>query len=225
MKANKTQYFFEDSLKRITNSISSIKSKDEMDGNQFVHTANVSVMTIKYQPSIDGLDLKYAHIVHIFLQEAIKVLSSNQKCTDYYIENNSIWAVFNTEFKSDVDSLITTAARINSLIDVINVKNTSKKSISFQIGMDYGKATSIDIVDNMGNLVNRSWHGTPIIESHNLANGVLQYDENPIVISEIIYNNLNKDNKQYFTRKLLSPYYTGNVVITIMDNWVKKNRL
>ncbi|WP_217992655.1 hypothetical protein [Bacillus cereus] len=46
----------------------------------------------------------------------------------------------------------------------------------------------------------------------------------PIVTTEILYNNLNEKNKEFFKKTLLEDFYHGNIVDISMNDWLKNEK-
>lgn len=60
-------------------------------------------------------------------------------CKEININGDCVWGVFNTPYKSDINTVFGVAAKLNSLIQILNYKLRKKgyKEISVGIGMNY----------------------------------------------------------------------------------------
>ena len=92
-------------------------------------------------------------------------------CKEMNINGDCVGGVFETPYKSDIDTVFSIAARLNSLIKILNYKLRKKgySQISVGIGMDYGRAlmviagysgSGLNDVIWMGDVVNSACHIT-----------------------------------------------------------------
>src|SRR5205085_12641270 len=102
----------------------------------------------------------------------------------------------------DIDGVFTTAARINSLIDVLNcrLKKRNIDPIRAGIGMSYGRALMIKAGYKGSSINDVVWMGDVVNEAAKLCSaGSKNSWDPPIVISSVFYNNLNDHNKGLLT--------------------------
>lgn len=74
--------------------------------------------------------------------------------------------------------------------------------------------------------ISRAFLGPVLKNATRLASyGNKTYFDNPIMISEIFYSNLNDDNKKLFRNNAEHDCYHGNIINVEMDEWYKKNNV
>lgn len=170
-----------------------------------------------------------AKIYRSFISECVALISSIDQCKEVSIHGDCVWGIFETPKKSDIDTVFYIAASLYGLVNILNLKLAKKKyqTISVGIGIDYGrtlmiqagyKGSSINEVVWMGNVVNNACH---------LANKAGRDAREPIVVSSVIYINLNTHNQSLLSSYYDSEYgcynYEGNVISTSMEEWIKNN--
>ena len=86
-----------------------------------------------------------AKIYRCFISECTALMNSQTICKEININGDCVWGVFETPYKSDIDTVFSIAARLNSLIKILNYKLRKKgySQISVGIGMDYGRALMV----------------------------------------------------------------------------------
>lgn len=170
-----------------------------------------------------------AKIYRSFISECVAIISSSSQCREVSIHGDCVWGIFETPKKSDIDSVFYIAASLYGLVNMLNIKLAKKKyqTISVGIGIDYGrtlmiqagyKGSSLNEVVWMGNVVNNACH---------LANKAGRDFREPIVVSSVIYNNLNAHHQSLLYSYYDSEYgcynYEGNVISTSMEDWINNN--
>ena len=170
-----------------------------------------------------------AKIYRSFISECVAIISSTSQCREVSIHGDCVWGIFETPKKSDIDSVFSIAAMLNSFVKMLNLKLSKKnyQTISVGIGIDDGrtlmiqagyKGSSINEVVWMGNAVNNACH---------LANKAGRDFREPIVVSSVIYKNLKTHNQSLLSSYYDSEYgcynYEGNVISTRMEEWINNN--
>lgn len=171
-----------------------------------------------------------AKIYRSFISECVAIITSNLQCREVSIYGDCVWGIFETPVNSKIDSVFSTAAKLNSLVRLLNLKLAKKnyQIISVGIGIDYGRAlmvkagykgSSINDVIWMGNVVNNACH---------LANKAGRFSRDPIIVTKDIYDNLNEHNQSlltsYYDIEQYCINYEGNIVDSSMKDWIKKNK-
>ncbi len=67
-----------------------------------------------------------AKIYRAYISEVIAVMRGDVKVSEIYIEGDGLWGVFNTTTHAEVNQVFSTAAKLSSLIDMLNIKLESK---------------------------------------------------------------------------------------------------
>lgn len=135
-----------------------------------------------------------------FISECTAILNSEDNCKEININGDCVWGVFHTPYKVDIDEVFSTAARLNSLIKLLNYKLRKKdySEISVGIGMDYGRALMIKAGYSGSGLNDVIWMGDVVNSASHLSGEAGRNGRKPILVSPCFYDNLNDDNKNLF---------------------------
>lgn len=223
-------------------------AKSKIRINDILNTSDVSYEELKYIPSRDKLTFnngfyvdctilfvdirksaelptKYnrptlARIYRSFISEVIAVINGNTCCSEITIEGDCVWGVFNTPKKFEVDSVFATSAEISSLIDALNIKLNAKgiESLVVGIAMDYGRALMIKAGYNGSGINDIVWMGEVVSSTAKLASMGNKEFNPELLVSSVIYNNLNDHNKSLLRWLYNQNCYGGNVINAEMNN-------
>ena len=82
-----------------------------------------------------------AKIYRSFISELVALFNGASKCKEVNINGDCVWAVFDTPYKDDIDSVYSTACKANALVNILNYKLNKKdyKTYKVGIGIDYGR--------------------------------------------------------------------------------------
>lgn len=158
MKSNHIQYDFEKSRDRINTILDSndnsfeevgvIPDRDKLTYSNgfyvlcssiFVDIRKSTELTQKYKrPTL-------AKIYRTFISEVVAVINGNDNCSEIFIQGDCVWAVFNTPYRPNIDSVFSTSAQVSSIVDTMNCRFKKKNidAINIGIGIDYGRALMI----------------------------------------------------------------------------------
>lgn len=167
-----------------------------------------------------------AKIYRAYVSEIVAVLRGNATVSEIYIEGDGVWAVYNTTTKTDVNSVFSTAAKVASLIDVLNVKLTKNgySNIEVGIGLDDGESLYIKAGYKGSGINEVVWIGRVVGTCAALcANGNKLWSDREMMVSEVVYGSLNDENKKLLEWNQARGCYHGSVVNVVMDQWVKDN--
>ena len=168
-----------------------------------------------------------AKMYRAFLSECVAIMNSWKMCKEININGDCVWGVFETPLKSDIDNIISVAAQLNSMINILNYKLKKKQYdiINVGIGIDYGRALMVKAGYSGSGINEIVWMGDVVNTACHLANKAGRIFRKTIIVTENIYCNLNDDNKD-----LLSSYidgqvvrYEGDIIRTDMEDWYKEN--
>lgn len=185
----------------------------------FVDIRDSSTMTNEHRRPV------LAKIYRSFISEMVALMNSNGKTKEISINGDCVWCVCDTPYKSDIDEVFSLAARICSMVDILNFKLEKKGYTTYEVGvgMDYGRAlmikaghknSEINDVVWMGDVVNNACHLC------NEANSTL-FDKR-VFLSNVIYDNLNETNKNLCTKDNSRDIYQASIVNIGMNNWLKE---
>lgn len=232
MKDFYKEYNFDESLTRIDAIWNSILPTDEIPLSDLMdsHTmSNTSATIVAIQISIIGMEINETsceiQIKHktAALSEIMAIFQSDSTTIDIQYNDDTIVAVMDTPKKSNIDTVLESAARINALQSVLRKKaeRYSSAQINFGIGLVYGEVYFMPIIVNGKRIIHING---PAIEraKQNAKRGINQKDT--VVASFSFYNNLKEDYKKFFKEdtSLKPSVYTASVINVQMNNWLNK---
>lgn len=193
---------------------------------------NITALFIDIVGSSDMTDSSrrptLAKIYRSFISEATAILNdTGLSCKEISINGDCVWGVFETPLKSDIDSVFGTAARLNSMIKILNYKLKTKgyTQISVGVGIDYGRALMVKAGYSGSGLNDVIWMGDVVNSACHIANKAGRDGRKAIIVSDIIYSNLNEHNQKLLSNTIIDgkSFYSGDVVNSYMDNWYDEN--
>lgn len=168
-----------------------------------------------------------AKMYRAFLSECVAIMNSWEMCKEININGDCVWGVFETPKKSDIDNVISVAAQLNSMVNILNYKLTKKKydTISVGVGIDDGRALMVKAGYSGSGINDIVWMGDVVNTACHLANAAGRDGRKVIIITEQIYNNLNDHHKSLFSDYTDEEIvrYEGNVIRNEMEEWYKGN--
>lgn len=239
MKSTYTNYDFTESRQRVDEilnadesvfeELDSIPTRDKLTFSNGFYV-NCTALFVDIRGS-SNLPKKYRHsklakIYRSYISEVVAIINSDVDCEEVSIEGDTVWGIFNTTTKNDIDNVISIAAQISSLVDTLNCKFKRKgiDPIQIGIGIDYGRALMIKAGYKGSTINDVVWMGEVVSSAAGLcynANRTI-YDHETMV-STVIYKNLNDDHKKLFYFNTSRSCYHGNIVRTEMNDWIKAN--
>lgn len=224
------KYYFDESLARIDTLQNQEVLQDttplyDLPEKLQMSCTFATVIAIKCQLPKDTEKVEKLRHKTIVFSEVTAILMGDPSCIHVFYEGDTVIAVLNTPKKADIDSSLETVAKLNVLPNVFNVKFNASDSnkVTFGIGMTYGDVSFIPIPVNERN--NFVFDGEAVVNAVDYANKGIKYDdEDNIVASFTIYNNLKEDYKGFFTEKTNENVYICNVRNTHMNQWILENK-
>ena len=178
-----------------------------------------------------------AKLYRAYISEVVAIMNDNPLCAEVNIVGDCIGGIFDTKFKVNIDSVFETAAKICSLIQVLNYKLQKKGIIPIKIGigMDYGRALMIK-AGSLGSTINEVvWMGDVLNKASKLckeANKDNQYFPNfsgiiigngELMVSKTIYDNLCDRYKALLQCNGTQDCHHGYIIDIEMDRWYQFN--
>jgi class 3 adenylate cyclase len=208
--------------------VDSIPSRDKLTFNNGFYV-NCSALFVDMRGS-SSLPSKYkrptlAKIYRSYISEAVAIMNGDANCAEINIVGDAVAGIFNTPKKSDIDGLFVTAARVNSLIEILTCRLKARNidPIRTGIGMSYGRALMIKAGYKGSSINDVVWMGDVVNEAAKLCSyGSKGVWDHPIVVSSVFYSNLNDKNKSLLNLHYLG-YHSGNVIETTMRSWYDAN--
>jgi class 3 adenylate cyclase len=239
MKSTYTSYDFESSRGRVDDilkatdaefeELNSIPSRDRLTFTNGFYV-NCTALFVDIRKSSE-LPKKHKHptlakIYRSYISEVTAIINSDDDCTEVTIAGDSIWGIFDTPWQYQIDNVISIAAKISSVVDMLNCKFKNKNidPITIGIGVDYGKALMVKAGFKGSTINDVVWMGDVVNSASNLCHyGNQNYYDRETMISSVIYSNMNDHMKGLFSYNNTRQCYHGNIVNTVMDEWVKAN--
>lgn len=168
-----------------------------------------------------------AKMYRCFLSECVAIMNSYEHCKEININGDCVWGVFETSTKQQVDMVIDTAAKLNSMIKILNYKLKKKKydEIRVGIGIDDGTALMIRAGYSGSGLNDIIWMGNVVNSACHLANIAGRNGRKTLLITSFVYNNILVKTQKFFSKCTINnyTYYEGNVVWKSMRKWYEEN--
>lgn len=240
MKANFSNYNYENSRTRIDEILSaSNDSFEELDNmpsrdqltftNGFYFNCTALFVDIRGSSNLPENHTRpvLAKIYRAYISELVAIMNGNNTCKEINIHGDSVWGVFDTPYKSNIDSAFSVAYISSSLVEMLNLELRKKefKEISVGIGMDYGRVLMIKSGYNGSGINEVVWMGDVVNKASKLCHyGNRSWNDKEIMVSSEIYNNLNDHNKELLSWNSERNCYSGNVICTDMNEWVQDNQ-
>jgi class 3 adenylate cyclase len=239
MKANFISFDFSKSLTRIDEilnasdlnyeEINSIPSRDKLTFTNgfyvnctalFIDVRDSSTLPDKYKRPV------LARIYRTYISEAVALMNSDPNCSEVNIQGDSVWGIFDTTQKINIDAVFSLAAQLSSIVDVINCKLKKRKiePITVGIGIDYGRALMIKAGFSGSGINDVVYMGDVVNSASNLCgHGNSSYLDAEVMVSTVVYNNLNEKNKSLLQFNYSKQCYCGNVINIPINDYVTKN--
>lgn len=239
MQATYSYYDFNKSVERVSETLDSsdalyedkttIPSRDSLTFNNGFYV-KCSALFVDIRKSKD-LPSKHtrpvlAKIYKTYISEVVAVMRGNLDIFEISIEGDCVWGVFDTPFKSNINNVFHTAAKISSLIDILNIKYKKKgySAINIGIGASWGESLFIKAGYKGSGINEIVWVGELVGEAAKLCSyGNRNYNDAEIMVSSVFYSNLNDSNQKCLVKSSYPDCYEGNVINTTMSEWVETN--
>ncbi|MEZ9350704.1 adenylate/guanylate cyclase domain-containing protein [Vibrio splendidus] len=239
MKAEYSAYDFEKSRGRIDEILKgadadykdkdSIPSRDDLTfTNGFNVKCSALFVDIRGSKAINEKHTKpvLAKIYKTYISELVAIMKNHPKVSEISIEGDCVWGIFDTPYMTDIDRVFRVAYEISSLIDALNIKLRKKKysELTVGIGASWGRSLLIKSGYKGSGINEVVWLGSLVSEAAKLCDyGNKTWEDREIMVSNDFYSNLNEHNKGLLVKNHNRGCYHGNVVSTLMDEWVKNN--
>lgn len=234
LKSNYKSYEFEKSLDRIDailDSSSLFEDKDTIPKREDLtytngYYVNCSSLFIDLRGSsqLPKIHQKrvLAKIYRAYISEMVAIINGSPLCKEINIVGDCVSAIFETNYKEDINAVFAVAFEMNALIDILNYKLEKKgyNPIKAGIGLAYGRVLMIKSGYNGSGINDVVWMGDAVNQASKMCGKANKDVSYPIVSTELFYNNLSEHNQGLMTKHLLEGYYYGNVVRIDMNKWL-----
>ena len=215
MKSNFIYYDYLKSFERIDKIINdsynyeevdNIPSRDKLTSNNGFYV-NCSAMFVDIRGSSKLPDIhkrpKLAKLYRSYVSEVVSVMNGNLSCVEVNIIGDCVSGIFDTKTTTSIDSVLSTAAKISSLIDVMNYKfkKNDIETIEVGIGISYGRALMVKAGYDGSGINDVVWMGDVVNKAANLCSyGRREWYDRRVMVSESIYINLSEDYKKHLEK-------------------------
>lgn len=240
MKATNKQYNFNSSLSRIDEildaSNDSFKESDSIVNRENLTYKNGFYVycTALFVDIRDSSNMTDAHkrpvlakIYRSFISEMVALMNGHDTCREVNINGDCVWCVCETKYKTDIDGVFSLAAKACSLVDILNYKLKIKNYQTYQVGVgiDYGRALMIKAGNDGSAIDDVVWMGDVVNQACHLCNEANSgFFDKRVFLSNIIYDNLNDNNKTLCSKDGGRDIYQADVVNINMSKWLKKQQ-
>lgn len=245
MEVSKTlNYNFDNSLARIDetlnntepyNEVAEISSRDNLTyTNGYYVDCYALFVDIRDSSQLPQLHQKrvLAKIYRSYISELTAIMQSFETCREINIVGDCVSGIFACTGEDPVMNPFRAAYTINGIVKVLNTRLQKKNytPIRIGIGLAKGKALMVQAGYKGSGLNDVVWMGDVVNLASNLCNLANKNGNSVINISEVIYNELwgyngynNVPYQDMFERPYGKDFYTGDVILHSMDEWVKQN--
>jgi hypothetical protein len=134
-----------------------------------------------------------------------------------------------TPYNSNIDTVFSTAARLNSLINILNwqLENRGYTQIFCGIGLAYGRALMLKAGYSGSGINDVIWMGDVVNEASNLCHQGNKPGYETVQVSTTVHGNLSDVNKGFLkpTPNAFYPtHYEGNIINIAMEGWLKEQK-
>lgn len=241
MKATNTAYDLTRSIERIDEILDADnKSFEELDNiptrdkltykNGFY--VNCTAIFVDICGSSDMTDAQrrpvLAKIYRSFISEMVAMFNGFSQCKEISINGDCVWAVFDAQYKSDIDKAFDAACKASSLTDILNYKLEKKgySTIEVNIGMDYGRALMVQAGFKGSAINDVIWMGDVVNSACHLCNedrGIFRRTR--ILVGNDVYTNLTDDYKKFCSEyDITRGVYSADAYNIAMNNWLKAQK-
>jgi len=182
----------------------------------FVTLRDSSALSSRFSLSV------LAKIYRCFISETVAILNSNDKCVDIRITGDCVSGIYDTPHKTDIDTMFSDAARINSLIKTLSFKLEERgmKKVTIGVGMDYGRSLMVKVGFSGSGINDVLWIGGVVNRASQLCRYANKHKGiESTFVSYKTFINLSDYNKRLLKKHSVHNCYFGDVINVTMDEW------
>lgn len=155
------------------------------------------------------------------IRELLMVMMDSSHCRDINVVGNYIYGIFSTPFKSQIDEVLETLAKVNSVRDLVSLKLNGKgiKSPKMKIGADYGAVLRTTFKKDDDQPIHL-WNGARFKHLADLVDCQMEEDED-IVVTGRFKQNLKEEYQKYMIAK--DEKYVANVKNIALKKWIEEH--
>ncbi len=221
-----------DTLKRIDNKSNYKKVSLKDNVTYSCPVAFLAVSISNHQQLIDQLDIDTYHVIlKEYLYSVAKIMNIYY-CSYIKVISNSIYCIFQTKTKDDIQNVVDCAIEINTFEQHLNkrIKKDIDEDITnlkLGIGIDYDKAAllSNNSINNVQDIFITSNALDNALELCKISNTT--YELKNILITQMVKNNLTDQKTISWCEEVIINYnntcYSLDAYFTKYQNWINNN--
>ena len=158
------------------------------------------------------------------LSEVVAAVNSDPHCSEVSIVGDCVSAVFDTPKKGDADSVVVTAARASSVVDVLNHKMASRnyQQISIGIGISHGTALMVKAGYSGSGINDVVWMGDVVNNASKLCGfGSKSASDRRVMLSKSFFERLSTSNQRLFKWNEQRQCYHGSIELRQIVQHIK----
>lgn len=170
-----------------------------------------------------------AKMYRSFLSECVAIMNAENDCREININGDCVWGVFDTPNSGNIDNVISVAAKLNSMVRILNYKLKKKgySEIRVGIGIDYGRALMVQAGYSGSGINDTIWMGDVVNSACHICGKAGRDNKPVIIVSSEVYKKLNEHNKSLLREDIdysdFKKYYQGDIIYSNMEEWYKEN--
>ncbi|KRE88189.1 adenylate/guanylate cyclase domain-containing protein [Arthrobacter sp. Soil764] len=167
-----------------------------------------------------------AKMYRAFISEMVAVFNSHPKGREINIVGDCVWGLYNTPYKSDINSVFSLAAQANSLLKVLNYKLDKagyKTPIKCGLGAAYGRALMIKAGQKGSTISDVVYMGDVVNEAAELASQASKGTALSFLMEQDFQSNLNEANKPLTAYDLERGCFSASVINVVTEKWYSEN--
>lgn len=207
----------------------SLPDRDELTFDNGFY-ANCTALFIDIRDSSKLPDLynrpALAKLYRAFISEMVAVFNSHPKAREINIAGDCVWGLYNTPYKSDINTVFNLAAKANSLLMVLNCKlNLVGYTIPIKCGLGaaYGRALMIKAGQKGSTISDVVYMGDVVNEAAKLASQASKGTAWSFLMDSDFQCNISEDNKNLTSYDIARGCYAASVINIEMNKWFEEN--
>jgi len=207
----------------------SLPDRDELTFDNGFY-ANCTALFVDIRDSSKLPDLynrpALAKLYRAFISEMVAVFNSHAKAREINIVGDCVWGLYNTPYKSDINTVFNLAAQANSLLKVLNYKLNKAgytTPIRCGFGAAYGRALMIKAGQKGSTISDVVYMGDVVNQAAKLASQASKGTARAFLLDSVFQNNLNEDNQKLTSYDLQRGCYSADVINVAMNKWYEEN--
>lgn len=198
---------------------------DDEDNSDPVVAIRVTLVCVEFDFHIDDESDEFRQwkqmvATQTLVRELVMVMMDSNHCRDIKVIGNYIYGIFSTPFKLQIDEVLETLAKVNSVRDIVALKLKGKNIATprMKIGADYGSV--LRLTYKKEEIPTYLWNGTRFKHLTALVDRQMDEEED-IVVTGRFKQNLKEDYQKYMIAK--NENYVANVRNIALKNWVEEH--